>query len=501
MTNPCFGPSCFLPLFNKAGIRILAMTESKNASQNEKQQDDKQVPGAKPNAQSGKPARPAAPKRSGKPILPVLLVLVLLVAVVLGGVVWWQHQTHQKRIGDLMAQIQRSTTASQQAGELARQAQTEAQTQAEAVREMRASLATMQGQVGDLDQAFQIMTDSGSDLLLLNDIDHLVSIANQQLLLGGNVANSLVALEAAQARLAPANRPALASLQQTLNGDIDRLRAVATIDVSVLSRQLDQLNGLLGQAPLLIPDVAVPESATQQNGMNGSFSASNGASRESGQAASDSAESPATGSDPDASWLERSWDNTANWSRDAWSVIRQDITGFFDIRRVDNEAALLISPDQAAQLRQVLRLRVMTAQLALMMRQPAIWRSELQAVLTALETYYDDQSSVTQRALRQVTRLIETPVDTKLPTLSNTLEAIEVLRNERTQNMAESGRSSVSDDDNASGAESAAAGDHTEAAGDNNTQAAGNNNTESPDNGADPSESATQAPDQNGETQ
>ena len=171
------------------------MTESKNASQNEKQQDDKQAPGAKPNAQSGKPARPAA----------------------------------------------------QQAGELAKQAQTEAQTQAEAVREMRASLAAMQGQVGDLDQAFQIMTDSGSDLLLLNDIDHLVSIANQQLLLGGNVANSLVALEAAQARLARANRPALASLQQTLNGDIDRLRAVATIDVSVLSRQLDQLNGLLGR--------------------------------------------------------------------------------------------------------------------------------------------------------------------------------------------------------------------------------------------------------------
>ncbi|MBC7204279.1 MAG: uroporphyrinogen-III C-methyltransferase [Pusillimonas sp.] len=403
------------------------MTESKNASQNEKQHDDKQSAGGKPDAQSGKPPRAATVKRSGKSVWPGLFVLVLLVAVALGGFVWWQNQTHQKLLGDLMAQVQRSTTASQQAGELARQAQSNAQAQAEQVREMQSSLAAMQGQLEDLDQAFQIMTDSGSDLLLLNDIDHLVSIANQQLLLGGNVANSLVALEAAQARLARANRPALASLQQTLNGDIDRLRAVATIDVSVLSRQLDQLNGLLGQAPLLVPDVAVPESAVQANGLNGISAPSNA----NGNAASDVVSGTDAGADSNASWLERSWDNTAGWSREAWSVIRHDLAGFFDIRRVDNEAALLISPDQATQLRQALRLRVMTAQLALMMRQPEIWRSELQAVLTALETYYDNQSSVTQRAVRQVTRLIETPVDTKLPTLSNTLESIEVLRHER----------------------------------------------------------------------
>ncbi|MBF23710.1 MAG: hypothetical protein CML18_08995 [Pusillimonas sp.] len=421
----------------KAGIRILAMTESKNASQNEKQHDDKQSAGAKPDTQSGKPPRAAAVKRSGKSVWPGLFVLVLLVAVALGGFVWWQHQTHQKLLGDLMAQIQRSTTASQQAGELARQAQSNTQAQAARVREMQSSLAAMQGQVSDLDQAFQIMTDSGSDLLLLNDIDHLVSIANQQLLLGGNVANSLVALEAAQARLARANRPALASLQQTLNGDIDRLRAVATIDVNVLSRQLDQLNGLLGQAPLLVPDVAVPESAVQANGLNGISASSNPNGNASGNAASDSASGTGTDADPNASWLERSWDNTATWSREAWSVIRHDLAGFFDIRRVDNEAALLISPDQATQLRQALRLRVMTAQLALMMRQPEIWRSELQAVLTALETYYDNQSSVTQRAVRQVTRLIETPVDTKLPTLSNTLEAIEVLRHERAQTLTD----------------------------------------------------------------
>ena len=78
-------------------------------------------------------------------------------------------------------------------------------------------------------------------MVLLNDIDHLVTIAQQQLLLGGNVANAIVSLETAQARLARANRPTLASLQQTINGDLDRLRASSTTDVASLSRQLEQL--------------------------------------------------------------------------------------------------------------------------------------------------------------------------------------------------------------------------------------------------------------------
>src|SRR5690606_17542371 len=77
--------------------------------------------------------------------------------------------------------------------------------------------------------------------------------------LEGNVANAIISLEVAQARLARANRPALASLQQTINGDVDRLRAVVTVDVPTLSARLDRLYTLLGEAPLLVPDAAAPQ--------------------------------------------------------------------------------------------------------------------------------------------------------------------------------------------------------------------------------------------------
>ncbi|MCC3264186.1 uroporphyrinogen-III C-methyltransferase, partial [Paenibacillus polymyxa] len=78
--------------------------------------------------------------------------------------------------------------------------------------------------------AWQNFNDSASDELLANDVERLLTIANQQLRLAGNVSNAIVALETAQSRLARADRPRCSSLQQSINGDLDRLRAVSTVD-------------------------------------------------------------------------------------------------------------------------------------------------------------------------------------------------------------------------------------------------------------------------------
>ena len=328
-----------------------------------------------------------------------------------------RRHTYQRQHGELLTQLQRSTTAAQQAGQLAQQAQSLAQSQGSDIQSLQASLQAAQSQLDGLDQAFQMLTDSGSDLVLINDIDQLVSLASQQLILGGNVANAIVAMETAQARLARANRNNLASLQQALNGDLDRLRAVATVDVSQVSRQLDQLNGLLAEAPLLVPDAAVPGVATDDVPAK----------------ASGSAPQAAYQADPNAPWWRNTLGSAWYWTQSTWHDLRQDMAGFIQVRRVDDKAALLISPDQAAQLRQTLHLRILTAQLGLMMRQPQVWQSELQAILHALDTRFDTQSRVTQRAVRQAERLAEIQVDAKLPTLENSMHAIEALRAESTK--------------------------------------------------------------------
>src|SRR5690606_12746997 len=139
-------------------------------------------------------------------------------------------------------------------------------------------------------------------LVLLNDIDHLATIAQQQLELGGNVRNAIVALESAQAQLARANRPALASLLQTVNGDLERLRAASTIDIAAFSRQLDELAMLLTEAPLVVPDESARSTRASTAGE-----------------ATIEREQPAPTVPPadqtDGPWWEEAWDTSRDWTR------------------------------------------------------------------------------------------------------------------------------------------------------------------------------------------
>src|SRR5690606_15413850 len=100
-----------------------------------------------------------------------------------------------------------------------------------------------------------------------------------------------------------------------------------------------------------------------------------------------------------------------------WDSVRTDLGQFIDVRRVDDAHALLMSPDQATRFRESLRTRVMTAQLALMMRQPQVWNAETQAIVKAIETRYDESSPLTRKALRMARSMADAEIDARLPTV------------------------------------------------------------------------------------
>src|SRR3546814_12528413 len=94
------------------------------------------------------------------------------------------------------------------------------------------------------------------------------------------------------------------------------------------------------------------------------------------------------------------------WSGSAWQALRQDLGQFITVRRVDDATALLMSPDQATRFRETLRLRSMTAQLALMMHQPKVWNAETATMLKAIETRFDPRSQQTRQALKKARQQI-----------------------------------------------------------------------------------------------
>ena len=354
------------------------------------------------------PQRPAT-RRTGAPWAVAFIVAALL-ALALAAALWYQQQAFKRSSAMLEGQVQNSISTANQASERAQQALSLAQDQSRELAALGGAVRDSRDQFDELIQAFQTLTDSSSDLVLINDVDHLATIAQQQLQLGGNVANAIISLETAQAQLARANRPSLASLQETINGDLDRLRAATPVDVSFLSGQLEELGNLISEAPLLVPDDAAPEPVP----------------------APENPVSPAgvqsSDVNPDAPWWKQGLQTAQDWSRSAWDSVRQDLGQFITVRRVDDATALLVSPDQATRFRETLRLRVMTAQLALMMRQPKVWQAETEKLVQAVQARYDSRSPQSRQALKIARQLADTSIDVKLPSVANTLQALEALR-------------------------------------------------------------------------
>ena len=424
-----------LSLYKGAKDYNLAMTDTKPEIQ----------PAAKPANIENKPAANntatsssfAASKKSGRSGLGIAFLIVLILLVALAAALWYQQQVFKKSSAMLLSQVQTTASTAIAASERSQQALSLAQAQSAQVAQLKTSLNDTQDLYQNLEQAFQTLTDSSSDLVLINDIDHLVSIANQQLLLSGNVGNAIIALEAAQAQLARANRPSLAALQQAINGDVDRLRSVSTVDLAQLSGRLDELKVLVSQAPLLVPDDAAPDVDTTAR---------------QGSAVLGTSTAPADTTQANSSGWENTLNQASNWSRSMWNSIRQDLGSFISVRRVQDSSSLLMSPDQAGQLRENLRLRIMTAQLALMMRQPEVWKAETQTLVQALDTRYDDQSADAQRALKLARQLADTTIDVKLPTVNNSLQTLEALREANTSAAAKMANPSTSATDPAGAA-------------------------------------------------
>src|SRR5690606_6950700 len=138
------------------------------------------------------------------------------------------------------------------------------------------------------------------------------------------------------------------------------------------------------------------------------------------------------------SWWESSLETAQRWSAEAWSSVKQDLSSLVEVRRVDDQAALLVSPDQSERLRDNMRLRVVTARLALLMRQPEVWTAELSMLEKMLSTRFDGNSAQGREAISLVNSLAKTPVAIDLPTLENSVKAIEAQRQQLAANASSS---------------------------------------------------------------
>jgi len=366
-------------------------------------------------------AAAAMPPAVERPNFAWLAIALVLLCVALAAAVWWQRQAANQSGMAVAARLDTLTGELAQSRRDAREALALAQSHAGRVAALETAVRENQAEYSALEQAWQDFNDTTNDGVLANDVERLVTIASQQLRFGGSVSNAIVALEAAQSRLARADRPRFVPVQQAINGDLDRLRAVPQVDVAAQTARIDRLTALIGRAPLLVPDAQARPSAPPV-----------------AQPATQSAPEPAPSVQPadalpaDAPWWQHWRAEIASWPARAGGALAHEMGDLIRVQRVDQPGALLLTGDQVGQLRGVLRQRLQTAQLALLMRQAPVWQSEISAVQQTLSDYFDPQSPDTQAATRLAESLASTQVVTSLPDLSNSLDAMAAARAEPT---------------------------------------------------------------------
>lgn len=376
--------------------------------------------------------RPSGPSWVGT----IAIVLLLLVILLATGA--WHLQKRYDSVGREVAnQVQTFTGQLNEARAQAKQALTLADAHALRITQLESSLRETQNQYTVLEQAWETFNKGMEDSMLASDLERLLNLASQQLRLSGNVNNAIMALESALSTLVRVDRPKFSSVQRAINTDLDRLRAAPAVDISAISVRLESLNNLIRKAPLLVPDLAV-------NGVQDlSIAARTAPSSDATPKADAKPEnvSPAATPATDAvsvSWWESAWLQTVDWvrhnSKRLVTTLGRELTGVVSVQRVSDANALLMSPEQGAQLRANLRSRVLTAQMALLLRQPTIWVNEMAAIESSLNTRFDPKAVDTIAALSLVRELSAVSVSVAVPDIADSIAALEAVRVSETSN-------------------------------------------------------------------
>jgi len=183
--------------------------------------------------------------------------------------------------------------------------------------------------------------------------------------LAGNVPGAILALQAADARLARSAQPQFLGLRQVLNRDLARLRAAPLADLPGMSVGLETVLGNVDRLPLAFE--ARPRPARE------------------GAAA------------PAPSWWQRL--GTGLWD---------ELKGLVRVQRLDRSEPALLAPEQSAYLRENLKLRLLNARLAMLSRDQWTFRSELKQSEAWLERYFNTQDPGVANALSTVRQLAGT---------------------------------------------------------------------------------------------
>src|SRR5512143_1210105 len=329
----------------------------------------------------------AAPVVPPHPRMQVVPLVAMLVAILALAAVAWSWSDSRERIRDLKTELGRRLADSgkdvNESVLLARNADDAMRQVSERVAHIESQMATSQQQQAALESLYKDLAQ-GRDQWALAEIEQVLLTAAQQLQLAGNVKAAIIALEGADTRLQRLNKPQFTALRRAIAADLAKLRAVPSLDEVGASARIEALVARLDSWPL----------ASAQ--------------------ASEAVPTP------------RKASGAANLGQELWAEVKRIV----QIRRIEGNEAVLLPPDQAYFLRENLRLRLLSARLALMSQDQAAFHADLLAASQTLERYFNTRDAGVAAAIKEIKRLASLQIVIRLPDIDASLAALDAYKGE-----------------------------------------------------------------------
>ncbi|MEO8343254.1 MAG: uroporphyrinogen-III C-methyltransferase [Gallionella sp.] len=309
------------------------------------------------------------------------LTLAVLVIIFL-----WQWLDGHQAINDMQQQLAKKIAEMDGNNKANQVLLTQSQDQ---VRELFAKVVMLESQYSESQNQRAALETLYNDLSInrdesaLAEVEQMLLIAAQQLQLAANIKAALIAMQSADARLERMERPAFGGLRQAISRDMDKVRALPNVDTTGINLQLNNLITAVDQIPLAYQQRVANEVAVQ------------------------------TVPPKD----ETGWQKLL---REIWQEVKQLV-------RIENTGKAeipLLPPDQEFFLRENLKLRLLSARLALLSRDEDSFRLELKTAQLWTARYFDGKSNEDLQMSEELKKLAASDIRIELPDISSSLQAV-----------------------------------------------------------------------------
>jgi uroporphyrin-III C-methyltransferase len=312
-------------------------------------------------------------------VSPRTLAIVAVAAIILALWADSRSQIHALR-QELVRKVAEADDHNRESHQTANQARDTARDLEYRVGVIESRLAETQAQRLAVESLYLELTRN-RDERILAEVEQILLIASQQLQLAGNVKAALIALEAADSRLQRTDSAQFASVRRAIRRDAERLKSMPYVDAVGMSVRLDALGQVVDGLPLAVYQRPAEEKPTA---------------------------------------IQPEESAPARVVRELW----HDIQSLIRIQRSEREEMPLISPSQVFFLRENLRLRLMSARVALLAHDGESFKADTREALDWLQRYFDKNDHKVTQALTLLKQLAASEISVEVPDIAGSLEAV-----------------------------------------------------------------------------